>query len=57
MTETGLGELLDMMPTFEGGGASWKSGHSEGGCTNLKKSDPNADKGEGVKNPKILQTS
>ena len=38
-----------MISTSEGGGGSWKSGHSKGGSMNFiyYKSVPNADKGEG----------
>ena len=39
-------EHPDMMSASEGGGRSWKSGSSKGGCMNfiLYKSVPNADK-------------
>ena len=45
-----------MMSASEGGGESWKSGHSKGGCVNfiLYKSVPIADMGEGVKEPENL---
>ena len=47
-----------MMSASKGGGGSWKSGRSKGGCEIvIVIADPNADKGEGVKNPKNLRTS
>ena len=30
-----LWERPDMMSALEGGGGSWKSGHSKGGCVNF----------------------
>ena len=43
-------DLPDMMSASEGVVGSWKSRHNKGGCLNFQqKSDPNANKGEGVK--------
>ena len=52
VTDVPLGSVQILMSASEGGGGSWKSGHSKGGCMNFILQI--SSKWEGVKKPENI---